>query len=173
MAAFGSDVLAGVAHELTLFAAVAFLLGGASDTALDLIWMGRSLWRRVFVFRLHARADATTLAVPKNPGRIAIFIPAWDESTVIADMLRHTVKAVAGTDCVIYVGAYPNDQATIDAVRGVCSPRIRLVVGLRTGPTTKADCLNTIWQRMLADEATGIMYHLHQAPSTFVTRCDA
>jgi bacteriophage N4 adsorption protein B len=152
MASIGLDVLAGIAHELTLFAAVAFLVGGASDTAIEWIWFARGIWRRAFVFRRHTRADAQTLAPPKNPGRIAIFIPAWDESTVIGPMLRHAVEAVGGTDCLIYIGVYPNDPATSEAVGKVPSPHIRMVVGARGGPTTKADCLNTLWRQMLIDE---------------------
>lgn len=152
MAAFGCEVLVRIAHELTLFAATAFLLGGASDTAIDLIWIVRSIWRRAFVFQRYARADATTLVVPRNTGRIVFFIPAWDESSVIGAMLRHTVDTLSGADWVIYVGVYPNDPATIDAVARVQSPRIRMVVGPRDGPSTKADCLNALWQQMLADE---------------------
>ena len=30
--------------------------------------------------------------------------------------------------------------------------RIRLVVGPRAGPTTKADCLNTLWRALIAEE---------------------
>lgn len=152
MATISLEVLAGVAHELILFAAVAFILGGASDTALELIWLARGLWRRAFVFRYNVRADATTLAFPRNTGRIAIFIPAWDESAVVGAMLRHTIEAVDGR-CAIYVGAYPNDPATIDAIRNVASPDVRLVVGACDGPTTKADCLNSLWRQMLIDEA--------------------
>ena len=157
MAAFGCEVLVGIAHELTLFAATAFLLGGASDTVIDLIWIARSVWRRGFIFRRYARADATTLVVPRNTGRIVFFIAAWDESSVIGAMLRHTVDTLSGADWVIYVGVYPNDPATIDAVARAQSPRIRMVIGPRDGPSTKADCLNALWRQMLADEIRGIM----------------
>jgi bacteriophage N4 adsorption protein B len=141
-----------LAHELMLFAAVVFLVGGISDTALDVVWIVRSTWRRLFVYRCHARASAETLAPPATTGRIAIFIPAWDESAVIAAMLRHTVEALSHDNCTIYVGVYPNDPATLAAVASVASPRIRTVVGSCDGPTTKADCLNTLWQRMRADD---------------------
>ena len=32
-------------------------------------------------------------------------------------------------------------------------PRVRLVVGPAPGPTSKADCLNRLWERMVEDEA--------------------
>ena len=152
MTALGSEVLAQIGHELTLFAATAFLLGGASDMAIDLIWIVRGIWRRAFIFRRYQRADATTLTSPRNTGRIVLFVPAWDESAVIGAMLRHAVDTLSGADWVIYVGVYPNDVATIDSVARVDSPRIRMVIGPRNGPTTKADCLNALWRQMLADE---------------------
>ena len=143
-----------VGHELMLFAAVGIGIGGISDLVVDLIWICRSLWRRVFVYGRFARADSDTLHPAQKPGTIAIFIPAWDEAAVIEPMLRHAVSAWVNGDWRIYVGAYPNDPKTIEAIERVGSPRIRLVVGPRPGPTTKADCLNTLWARLEADEIT-------------------
>ncbi|MBA3896158.1 MAG: glycosyltransferase [Sphingomonadaceae bacterium] len=117
------------ARELTLSAAAGFLICGIDDLAVDLIWIVRSLWRRATVYRRHARSDAATLRPASAPGRIAVFIPAWDEARVIAAMLRNTIARFGAADCRIYVGAYPNDPATIAALRGVASPQVRLVVG--------------------------------------------
>ena len=43
----------------------------------------------------------------------------------------------------------PTIAATIDAVAAVAErdARVRLVIGTRDGPTTKADCLNTLVAR--------------------------
>ena len=83
---------------------------------------------------------------------MAVFIPAWDEGGVIADMLRHAVAAFGDADYRLYVGCYPNDPDTIGAVRAVRDERIALVVGPQPGPTCKADNLNRLWDRMVADE---------------------
>jgi bacteriophage N4 adsorption protein B len=152
MVALGIEMLARATHELTLFAATAFLVAGASDAAIDLIWTGRSLWRRAFVFRRHARADAVSLSLAQVPGRIAIFIPAWDEGEVLGAMLQHTVDSLGNGDWIVYVGIYPNDPATAHAASVIDDPRVRIVEGKYAGPTTKADCLNSLWQRLLADE---------------------
>lgn len=64
------------ARELALFAAVGFLIGGIDDLAIDLIWMARSAWRRVFVYSRFPRATVASLPPPERPGRIAIFVPA-------------------------------------------------------------------------------------------------
>jgi bacteriophage N4 adsorption protein B len=54
----------------------------------------------------------------------------------------------------IYVGCYPNDEAGIAKVleAKAYNQNLRLVSVGHAGPTTKADCLNSLWQRLNADE---------------------
>jgi adsorption protein B len=139
-------------REFALFAAVGFLLLGIGDLLVDFIWLAIVVRRRVRR-RGTGQACAASLTAPLAPGAIAIFVPAWDEAAVIADMLAYATRAFAGSDHRIYVGCYPNDPATIAAVRGLDGPGVRLVVGPMPGPTSKADCLNRLWEAMCADEA--------------------
>ena len=142
-------------RELTLFAAVGFLIGGIDDLIIDLLWLWRALWRRVAIHSHYARATADSLASPHRPGRIAVFVPAWHEADVIAAMLRHALTIWGEGDYRIYVGTYPNDPATTHAVQSLADRRVRTVIGPAEGPTTKADCLNALWHALIADEATG------------------
>ena len=80
---------------------------------------------------------ARALPNAEHPGRLAIFVPAWDEAAVIGDMLAHAQVAFAAADHLLYVGCYPNDPATIAAVRAAGGPRLRLVVGPAPGPTAR------------------------------------
>ncbi|WBO22498.1 glycosyltransferase [Sphingomonas abietis] len=147
------------AHELALFAAVGFLIGGLDDLVIDLIWIGRLLWRRIAIYSQHPRATVSTLPPPAQPGRIAIFIAAWHESPVIGATIATARATLRHADWRLYVGCYPNDPDTIAAAEDAAGgdPRIRLIVGDRPGPTTKAGCLNWIWQAMLDDEvASGV-----------------
>lgn len=133
-------------RETGLFAASGFLLLGVSDLAVDLLWLR---------LRLTGRTRAVPLAqiaAGEAAGPIAVLVPAWDEARVIGAMLRRMVAAWADADVRIYVGCYPNDPATAAAARAVQDPRIRIVVGPRAGPTTKADCLNMLWRPVLAEE---------------------
>jgi adsorption protein B len=138
-----------VTREAALFAAAGFLLLGIGDLLVDLIWLG-----------LRASSSGTPRTVlrdvppPARPGLLAVFIPAWDESAVISPMLRAALSAWGEADYRLYVGCYANDPATLAAVRAVADSRVRLVVGQRPGPTTKADCLNRIWQALAEDEAS-------------------
>lgn len=136
-----------VTREAILFAAIGFLIGGIDDLMVDLVF----LWSRL---RNWWRPEPQRGPV-QDGGRMAVFVPAWDEAQVIGPMLRSALARYAYADYRIYVGVYPNDPATIAAVSAVAAgdDRVRIVVNARPGGTTKADCLNTIWRALLRDEA--------------------
>src|SRR5438067_9476168 len=136
-----------VMREAGLFAAAGFLLLGLSDLAVDLLWL-RLRWQG----RSEPALAAADLPPPLKPGPVAVLVPAWDEAAVIGPMLRRTLAAWAEEDFEILVGCYPNDPATIAAVRAIDDPRVRLVVGPHDGPTTKGDCLNVLWRGLLECE---------------------
>ena len=144
------EILDAFAREAMLFAAVGLLIGGIDDLLVDLVF----LVRRSVMPNTGRRALAD-LPLPAAPARLAIFVPAWDESRVIGAMLGSAVARLDHPDWRLYVGLYPNDPATVDAAAAVAErdPRIRLVIGDRPGPTTKAGCLNTIWRAMQRDDA--------------------
>ena len=156
-----------VCHELILFSAIGFLIGGIDELAVDTIWIVRQLWRKWFIYPKFERATTKTILPPRSPGHLAVFIPAWDESTVIAEMLTATTARYSGAKYTIFIGCYPNDQPTISAVKSVGHRRVRLVICNHDGPTTKADCLNTLWRELQAQQVlTGINYKaviLHDA----------
>jgi adsorption protein B len=140
-------------REATLFAACGFLLLGLSDLAVDAIWIVRTIWRRFTIYSRFPRAQADTMGGAQVPARLAVFVPAWDEGAVIGDMLGHALTTFDYPDYRIYVGCYPNDPASVAEVQAIADPRVRLVIGTAPGPTTKADCLNRLWERLLEDEA--------------------
>lgn len=144
-----------IARESLLFAAVGFCIGGLDDVAIDLIYLARIGWRRVTLGRRPAMT-MRDLAAPEVRGRMAIFVAAWDESAVIGSMLRSALARIDHPDYRIYVGTYPNDRATIDAVAAVAAAddRVRLVIGSEPGPTTKADCLNQLWRALCEDQTS-------------------
>jgi adsorption protein B len=137
-----------LSRETMLFAAIGFLIGGIDDVAIDLVYLRHRAKRA-------RRPSLDEFPVCQTPGRIAIFVAAWDEANVIGAMLRSALARIDYPDFRIYVGTYPNDPATMDAVAEVVEhdARVRLVTGRENGPTTKADCLNTIWRALLRDEA--------------------
>ena len=141
-----------LASELALFAAVGFLLFAVDDLAVDVIYFARRLWRALTVYSRYPRAFAGSLPAPAHPGRIAVFIPAWDESAVIAAMLRATLRRWGDSDFRIFVGFYFNDPLTEATIGEVHDPRVEAVLVDDNGPTTKADCLNRLYDALVAAE---------------------
>src|SRR6185503_17702030 len=130
-----------IAAELALFAGVGFLLFAINDLLVDLIYFGRRAWRSLTVYSRFPRAFASELPAADKPGFMALLVPAWDESAVIASMLKATLSRLDHSNYTIFVGWYRNDPATAAAIASVRDPRTEVVEVQADGPTTKADCL--------------------------------
>jgi bacteriophage N4 adsorption protein B len=143
-------------EELLLFSGFWFVLGGLDELAVDLIWMGRTGWRRITRYRSKPPMRARDLPPPLQSGPLIIFIAAWQEAGVIGHMLRQCVDSWnrSGILYRIYVGCYPNDADTVRAVIAATrhSRTVKLILCSTPGPTTKADCLNRLWRALTSDE---------------------
>jgi adsorption protein B len=147
-----AQVLSRIAAELALFAGAGFLLFAVNDLAVDIIYFVRRFWRGLIVYSRHQRAYASYYVFNKDPGLIAILVPAWDEASVIASMLKATLKRLDYENYRIFIGYYRNDPATAAAIRSVADPRIEAVEVSADGPTTKAHCLNHLYDALVAYE---------------------
>lgn len=135
-------------REFAFFAAFWLLLGAVDDVAIDIIYLRFfAPWRRK---DNAAIADEPGSQMPKY---FALFIPVWQEQAVITSTLRNITAQWQNADLRIYVGCYPNDSGTIRAVmQAADDPRVRIVINAAPGPTTKAQCLNRLWQALCDDE---------------------
>jgi bacteriophage N4 adsorption protein B len=151
------ELIQSIRDELLFFSAVWFLIGAADELLVDILWLLHRLRRWLQRYRMVPPQRTGDLAAPAMPGLIAIFIAAWSEAAVIGQMLQrcHAAWGNGETRYRIYIGCYPNDGATIDAVRRAADPACRIVLCSQTGPTTKADCLNRLWQALVSDELAG------------------
>jgi adsorption protein B len=129
-------------------AALAILASGLDDMALNIL----CLWTRLH--RSRAASNKQTSYRERPEKRIAVFVPLWHEHRVIGGMVDHNVSAINYDNYHFFIGAYPNDEPTLDAVRQLESrfQHVHLAVCPHDGPTSKADCLNWIYQRMLLFE---------------------
>ena len=160
-----AEILSRFAAELALFAGVGFLLFAVNDLLVDLIYFTRRLWRALRVYKRYPRTFASYYVFNKDPGFIAILVPAWDESQVIGPMLKATLKRLDYDNYRIFVGHYRNDPATAAAIASVADSRVQAVEIEADGPTTKADCLNHLYDALIehevanACEAKAIVLH--------------
>ena len=118
------------------------LVSGLDDLFIDVVFFLTS--RTPFPWPAERELEAA------QERRIAILVPLWREHRVIGQMLVHNLAAIRYSAYDIFVGVYPNDEATRRAVEQAarCHPRVHLVVGPHDGPTSKGDCLNWTYRRM-------------------------
>jgi adsorption protein B len=142
--------LALVEYELLLFAGVFLLVGSLDELVVDFSWA----WLRLTGRAKSRRIDRHELCNQELKGPAALFVPAWNEASVIGFTIAHALAAWPQKGLRVYVGCYANDLPTIEAVlRGAGGdPRLRLVVRDEIGPTTKADCLNRLYAALETDE---------------------
>ena len=139
-----AEILSRIAAELALFAGAGFLLLGLNDLAVDVIYFTRRFWRSRTVYRRYRRTYASYYCFNKSPGFIAVFVRAWDESAVIGQMLKATLKQLDYPHYRIFVGHYRNDPATASAIASVADERVVPVEvpanGPRRRPTASTIC---------------------------------
>jgi adsorption protein B len=140
--------------------ALAILISGVDDLFLDIVCL--AAWIKSFVQRCRAHTaskEPPAGTLPNLPEkRFAIFVPLWKEYQVIAGMIEHNLAAIHYQNYDFFIGGYPNDEQTLEVVRELEKrfSRVHLAVCPHDGPTSKADCLNWIYQRMLLyEESTG------------------
>lgn len=142
------------------FLAILYLLGGLNDLFMDLVFYIKPLRKWIAQGRNNPTTEPGELYnLPEQP--IAILIPAWDESAVIGSMLESTCTRLDYTNYDIFVGTYPNDDATqMEVARAAFDrPRVHKVVCPNDGPTSKADCLNWIVEAIkMKEQETGKRY---------------
>lgn len=103
------------------------------------------------IFGLKRRADTRIENAERFERHIAIFVPCWMEYGVIANMVRHNLSVIKYRNYDIFLGVYPNDDKTSAVAEELSRSyrNVHVAVCARPGPTSKADCLNNIFRRMV------------------------
>lgn len=126
--------------------AVYVLVSSLDDLALDVLWL------------FARRTPALPAPAGRGPEkRITILVPLWKEADVIERMLDHNLASIRYRNYEILAGVYANDGETRRAVERAAArhPQAHAALVPHDGPTSKADCLNWIYQRMVERELRG------------------
>ena len=142
-------------HDIFLLmaytAAVGFFIFGVDDLFFDLQFLRRLRGRR--------GDPPVPIEVLRNEPEklIAVFIPAWNEGGIVNRMADYTRKTLLYEHYDLFIGVYANDSETNRCVDELVkiSPRIHKALVPHNGPTSKADCLNHIFESMRACEIPG------------------
>ena len=138
---------------MTVIVAVVILISCIDDLFVDAVFYIRAIKRRLTAERRYS--PLTPEQLKNRPEQhIAIMVPAWLESDVIAAMIEGMVHTLDYRNYTVFVGTYRNDAATINEVERM-RRRYRQLVRVEVphdGPTCKADCLNWVVQAIFAHE---------------------
>jgi len=138
-----------VIKYLVYFSAIVILLSGLDDFFIDVYYWVRRLWRGATVYRKHKAFNVEELYKnEENP--IAIMVPAWQETGVVAEMAALAASTFEYYNYHIFIGTYPNDldtQAEVDEVVNHYQ-NVHKVVTRNPGPTSKSDCLNNVIEQI-------------------------
>lgn len=143
--------------------AIWVLLNGVDDCVLDAACAYQWLCARLSKDAEAAFPDASELAgVPER--RMAIFVASWHEHSVLQRMVERNMGSQEYSNFDFFLGVYPNDTRTIAAAKEakrLFPDKVHIATCPHEGPTSKADCLNWIYQRMLLfEEENGARFEM-------------
>ena len=144
------DALDAAMRGLGYLAAGGILANQLDELFIDGNYFLRGLYRRT------QRVIPRTELLEARQLRVAVLVPAWREAEVIEQMLEHNLATLDydRDRYDIFCGTYRNDpdtQARVDAVARRAD-NIHKVVVPHDGPTSKADCLNWVYQGIVLEE---------------------
>lgn len=146
-------VVDAIVQSLLVPLAVWIALSGLDDVFIDAICLFTYISKRAWRSEPSQRQELSdALAAPQK--RIAILVPLWQEDGVIRQMVANNVSQIEYLSYDLFLGVYPNDGPTLRAAEELAAsyPNVHVAVCGNPGPTSKADCLNWIYQGMLAKE---------------------
>ncbi len=127
---------------LTAFVLLGYFIASFDDFLLNVFYLLR---RR----QVKARESAPSMINLDEPQRIAIMIPAWQESGVVAPMIRSTLELAhyPAARLEFFVGVYPNDPVTVTEVQELAKQyrNVHCVINTKPGPTNKSQNLNEVY----------------------------
>jgi adsorption protein B len=153
---------------LAAILALVIFVSSLDDLFIDLWYWTRRIFRRAKVERQPQYRRLTVEQLrDREEQPMAMMVPAWQESDVIAAMVQNMVEVMEYRNYRVFIGTYPNDQATIAEVEKMARrfPHVQRVQVLHPGPTCKADCLNAVvaaifdYEREHDMEFAGVVLH--------------
>ena len=153
---------------LAVIVALVIFVSSLDDLFIDVWYWVRRTYRATTVQRSSRYSRLTVEQLrDREEQPMAIMVPAWQESDVIAAMLQNMLEVLEYQNYKVFVGTYVNDPATIEEVEKMRRrfPRIQRVEVPHPGPTSKADCLNFVvadiftHERESGVEFAGVVLH--------------
>lgn len=138
-------------YAIGLILAIIYILSGFDDFIWDLV----AIFKGVFDKKKEKEVELDSV-FNEPPKLRAVMIAAWQESNVIEDVITHFIKTTIypTSQYHVFVGVYPNDPETIEAVRRLENKfsNVHCIINYMPGPTTKAQNLNYVVKQVIKFE---------------------
>ncbi|MCS7026445.1 MAG: glycosyl transferase family protein [Bryobacteraceae bacterium] len=138
-----------------LFVPLAFwiLFSGLDDLFVDAVCLFTWITDRLLYGEADFRLEKE-LAFSEPQRRIAILVPLWQEAAIIGPMVRSNQARILYQNYDFFLGVYPNDPDTASEARQLALEFSNVHVACcgHPGPTSKADCLNSLYRHLLQFE---------------------
>ena len=136
-------------YILGLILALLYILMGFDDFIWDIISLFYKNNRKDFFLNMQE--------INASPYKLlAVIIGAWREDNVIEDVIDNFLTSTIYPKSMyhIFIGVYPNDLATIEAVTRLEARylNVHMIINEKAGPTSKAQNINHILKQILQFE---------------------
>ncbi len=148
--------------------ALLILLSNIDDAFVDLYYIIHKIRRKFFIYRKFRAFQADDI-LSQEEQYFAVMIPAWQEAAVIRAMLENSLSSYNYHHYHIFAGCYPNDPDTCGEIEKILPAydNLHMVRLSAPGPTSKADCLNQVFNSITVFEQNNAIefagYILHDA----------
>jgi adsorption protein B len=142
------DIISFYMFKALIVVALLIVISSIDEFFTDLVYIFYTVRRTLKMRRLSYTPISYDEILAFKEKRLALMVPCWHEESVIGNMVKHNVPSIKYKEYDIFVGVYPNDQASIDAVQQVEKyfPNVHCVIADHPGPTTKSDNLNGVFK---------------------------
>lgn len=128
-----------------------YLIGFILALLYILMGLDDFIWDLIALYYKRKRKDVylNMQEISATPYKLlAVIIGAWREDNVIEDVIHNLLESTIYPKSMyhIFLGVYPNDEATILAVKRLTKhyPNVHLIINERNGPTSKAQNINHV-----------------------------
>ena len=128
-----------------------YLIGFILALLYILMGLDDFIWDLIALYYKRKRKDVylNMQEISATPYKLlAVIIGAWREDNVIEDVIHNFLESSIYPKSMyhIFLGVYPNDEATIQAVRRLTEqyPNVHLIINEKNGPTSKAQNINHV-----------------------------
>ncbi|MEG0250851.1 MAG: glycosyltransferase [Peptostreptococcus sp.] len=140
-----------------MYSQILYIIGFTLIIIYILMGIDDFIWDLISLTKIKKKDELNFYEIDKlRPKMFAIVIAAWSESDVIYDVVENLIESQKYPKSMykIFLGVYPNDQDTIEAVKKIQEKykNVNCIINYKNGPTSKAQNINYVISQIVKYE---------------------